>query len=277
MRLIEHNIVSCEECSTVSRSGEAGGKNMISLAAKIRNQAQKRSDFLRKYLDNQYERDDFVSRELAQLAPGLRILDAGAGSQRYRNDCRHLDYVSQDFGNYRSDEKPSLTTANGSAQCQYEYGATDIIGNIWDIDVRDSTFDVVLCTEVIEHIPYPIEAVRELGRVLKPGGLMILTAPSNCLRHFDPYFYTTGFSDRWFEAILPLHGFTISQLEPVGDYYRWMAVELARTAKNSGLLAASALAPAFIYFYRKHATELSVNTLCMGYHVLARKTSTVAQ
>ena len=100
---------------------------------------------------------------------------------------------------------------------------------------------------------------------------MILTAPSNCLRHMDPYFFYSGFSDRWFETLLETNGLRIEKLEPVGDYYSWLAVEMVRTAKAHSLLAKLALFPAFLYFFTKKKTKVSTDTLCMGYHVIARK------
>ena len=41
-----------------------------------------------------------------------------------------------------------------------------------------NTFDAVLCTEVIEHTPDPRHSVHELMRVLKPGGVLVLTVPN---------------------------------------------------------------------------------------------------
>jgi len=75
----------------------------------------------------------------------------------------------------------------------YQYGQIDYIGDIWDIKELDNTFDEILCTEVFEHIPYPNETLKEFSRILKPGGILILTAPSNCLRHMDPYFFALDF------------------------------------------------------------------------------------
>lgn len=154
---------------------------------------------------------------------------------------------------------------------KYNYGPIDYVGDIWSINASDGTFDAILCTEVFEHIPYPNETLKEFSRLLKKDGKLILTAPSNCLRHFDPYFFYSGFSDRWYEKFLKDNGFNIESLSPVGDYYQWIAVELARTAKVNSILAKLILAPAFFYYFYKNKTELSVNTLCMGYHVVAIK------
>ena len=222
-------------------------------------------------LDNQSIRDVFVQNELAMVHDGARLLDAGAGSQRYRDFCEHLDYVSQDFGSYSVDEKVTIVNVEGSATSEYRYGPIDIRGDIWDIASPDESFDVILCTEVLEHIPYPIATIEEFQRILKPGGKLILTVPSNCLRHFDPFFFTSGFSDRWFVRILDESGFEIQELIPVGDYYSWLAVEMARTGGRHSWFAKAILAPAFVYFKLKKPTVESIDTLCMGYHVIAIK------
>ena len=119
---------------------------------------------------------------------------------------------------------------------------------------------------------YPIQTVKEFNRLLVKNGVLILTLPSNCLRHLDPYFYYSGFSDRWLSAILREKGFEIESIEPVGDYYSWLKIEIARTALTHGWLAKLLLFPAFLYFRFKKPTEESINTLCGSYHVVARKT-----
>jgi SAM-dependent methyltransferase len=224
---------------------------------------------LNRKINNQFERDDFVIKELKKIPAGQLILDAGCGSQRYRQHCDHLDYKTQDFGQYTTDVKKMI--GGGVAIEDYKYGAIDYVSDIWDIKAPDSTFDVILCTEVFEHIPYPIETLREFSRLLKKDGKLILTAPSNCLRHMDPYFFYSGFSDRWYSKFLHDNGLEIESMCAVGDYYSWFAVELARTATNNSIFVKLLLAPVFLYYCLKKRTDESVNTLCMGYHVVARK------
>jgi hypothetical protein len=60
---------------------------------------------LHKNLDNQFERDEFVINQLKTLPHQSKILDAGCGSQRYKQYCDHLVYSAQDFGQYTTDEK----------------------------------------------------------------------------------------------------------------------------------------------------------------------------
>src|SRR6202142_1561532 len=116
-------------------------------------------------LNNQYERDDFVLTELKKIPANKLILDAGCGNQRYRQYCSHLSYRAQDFGQYSTDSKKMIGRDGVGGEEGYQYGALDYVGNIWDIKEQDDTFDAILCTEVFEHIPYPIETMREFGRL----------------------------------------------------------------------------------------------------------------
>lgn len=228
------------------------------------------SNVLRR-LDNLNERTEWVKRQLELVPSGSLLLDAGCGSQQFRKYCKHLDYKAQDFGQYIADEKKMLGAESGGlgAGHGYQYGKLDYIGDIWEISEDDSVFDAILCTEVFEHIPYPNETIAEFSRLLKPGGKLILTAPSNCLRHMDPYFYYSGFSDRWYEKVLSENNFEIKEIIAVGDYYSWMSVEIARTAMTHSIIAKIFLLPAFLFYYNKKKSDVSVSTLCGGYHVLA--------
>ena len=54
--------------------------------------------------------------------------------------------------------------------CDHQY-------DIMDIHVPDNEFDYIICHRVIEHVPDDRKAMRELYRVLKPGGLAIISVP----------------------------------------------------------------------------------------------------
>jgi SAM-dependent methyltransferase len=202
-------------------------------------------------LNNQFVRDDFIITELKKLSQLSLILDAGCGNQPYRKHCSNLIYKAQDFAQYTVDLKKMIGSEGVGGYDGYKYGELDYIGDIWIIKEQNDTFDAILCSEVLEHIPYPIETIKEFSRLLKKNGTLILTAPSNCLRHMDPYFFYTGFSDRWYEKILGENGFNIKTITPVGDYYSWLAVEMIRTAISHSFFAKLLLAPAFLFFYKK--------------------------
>jgi len=75
---------------------------------------------------------------------------------------------------------------------RYQYGKLDYVGDIWNIDVADNTFDAVLCTEVFEHIPYPNDTVAELSRLIKPGGKANFNGSMQRIAAHGPLFLLFG-------------------------------------------------------------------------------------
>jgi SAM-dependent methyltransferase len=51
------------------------------------------------------------------------------------------------------------------------------VGTILDMPYEDETFDVVLASEILEHVPEDVTAIRELVRILAPGGMLAVTVP----------------------------------------------------------------------------------------------------
>lgn len=62
----------------------------------------------------------------------------------------------------------------------------DIVCNAEEMQLDDCCFDLVLCTQVLEHVQNPQRVLDECYRVLKPGGLLIATAPSIFPEHGYP-------------------------------------------------------------------------------------------
>lgn len=57
-------------------------------------------------------------------------------------------------------------------------GAFGTVGSILNTPFKNNKFDLIICSEVIEHTPNPMGAIPELYRVLKPGGFLVLTVPN---------------------------------------------------------------------------------------------------
>lgn len=103
----------------------------------------------------------------ADLA-GRTLLDAGSGGGHFSERAsRHGARVTAvDVGR------------QVLGQVQKRCPAVVIEGSILELPFADDSFDVVLSTEVIEHTPAPTDAIRELCRVLRPGGRLIVTSPN---------------------------------------------------------------------------------------------------
>jgi SAM-dependent methyltransferase len=225
-------------------------------------------------LQNESTRVQWLQTTLAAIPAGSRLLDAGAGTQQYRKFCTHLNYVSQDFAEYRPGDSPGLHPA------EFDYGKLDIVGEITSIPQPDGSFDAIMCVEVLEHLPDPVPAIAEFARLLKPNGYLILTAPFCSLTHFAPYHFSSGFNRFWYEKHLSDYHFQITQMVPNGNYFEYLAQEIYRIPTVSQKYAGGN--PGFIeklsmYLIQRMLLRFtqrdsnSAELLCFGYHVVARK------
>ena len=174
---------------------------------------------------NVQARELWIKRMLDDLPEGSRILDAGAGSQRYKKLCGRLNYVSQDFAKY-----DGVGDSIGLHSGEFNYGDLDIVSDITSIPEKEESFDAIMCIEVLEHLPNPIQALQEFFRLLRPGGSLILTAPFVSLTHLAPFHFSSGFNRYWYQKHLNEHGFEILELTPNGNFFEFMAQELHRSS-----------------------------------------------
>jgi SAM-dependent methyltransferase len=63
----------------------------------------------------------------------------------------------------------------------------DVFGSVTELPFADNSFDTILCTEVLEHVPEPQKTLQEFFRVLKPEGHVILSVPFLYQVHEQPY------------------------------------------------------------------------------------------
>lgn len=228
------------------------------------------------FIDNEKVRYQWVRAQLLSIPRGKSILDAGAGECQYKKFCDHLSYTSQDLGEYdgRGDEVGLQTK-------KWDNTKLDIVCDIIKMPVVSEHFDYVLCTEVLEHVPFPDLAVKEMARVLKPGGSLIVSSPFCSQTHFAPFHFCTGFNIYWYRAVFEAYGLEITEVYKNGNFFTYVQQELLRAPligkKYSrfgvlSLLLYIVVVPVVLLllvlnFFSKDSSEL----LCFGYHVVARK------
>jgi len=152
-------------------------------------------------------------KEVAQSLPeGISLLDAGAGECVYKKLFFHCRYKSIDLA---------------VGESRWNYGNLDYVGPLHDMPIDDGIFDVVLCTQVLEHLEWPRESVKEMHRVLKPGGKLYITAPMAHPEHQAPYdfFRYTSFG---LASICKHAGFREIKITPFGGLWVRWAYELPR-------------------------------------------------
>ena len=164
--------------------------------------------------------------------PGRFYIDQFLG--RYAAECR---------GRFLEFGDPRYRAAfQGSAIAQYDVlnitpgpGVT-IVGDIQSCPhIPDNTYDVIVCTQVLEHVANPFLAAAELARILKPGGRLLLTVPAAYPYHAVPRDYWRFTRD----SIELLFGERLRdlQIEPWGNrvsvvasYWYWSHDQLPRGA-----------------------------------------------
>ncbi len=97
---------------------------------------------------------------------GLRVLDVGCGSRPYDP----LFAGAAELVGFDVPENPQA----------------DLHGFIDAIPAEDASFDLVLCIQVLEHVPDPAAAVRELRRVVRPGGRVLASTHGIAPYHPHP-------------------------------------------------------------------------------------------
>jgi SAM-dependent methyltransferase len=117
-------------------------------------------------------------REVAPMARG-NLLDVGCGEKPYEDIF--LPYVQSYVG---VEHEGAFNATSASAR-----GKPDVLYSGSRLPFDDGAFDTVLSVQVLEHTPRPSELLREMARVLRPGGLLILMAPFSFRLHEEPHDY----------------------------------------------------------------------------------------
>ena len=138
---------------------------------------------------------------------GKRVLDAGAGTGYFSKVL--MDWgaklVSMDIG-------PNLLE-----EIRKKCASRTILGSLLKMPFDDGSFELVLCTEAIEHTTDPRRAVSELCRVTGPGGVLLITVPNRV----------------WRPAILAARAL---RLKPHDGYENWVWYsQLADWVRSEGL------------------------------------------
>jgi SAM-dependent methyltransferase len=105
--------------------------------------------------------------ERLDLPAGARILDAGCGSGRNMVDLARHGAVT------------GVELSETSVRLARERNAGEVVeGSVMDMPFEDGTFDLTVSLDVIEHLQDDVGALRELRRVTKPGGALLVTVPA---------------------------------------------------------------------------------------------------
>ena len=208
----------------------------------------------------------WLAEEAARAATDLgayRLLDVGCGDKPYGPLFEpHVSaYVGLD------------TAAHVNA---------DLVGPIEAIPATDGSFDVAICIQVLEHVDDPAQGVRELSRITRPGGRVLLSTHGTIVYHPNPvdlWRWTHEGLGRLFEAngdwrsvtVTPGSG-TASSLAMLNAIYLEHVLRRTPLRPLRGVVVAG-LNRAARALDRRSATlrEPRPGTLAANYHVVAEK------
>lgn len=146
----------------------------------------------------------FVDESIAKIAEHGIVLDIGGG---------------QRFGKWMREYEPLFAKTDYRT---FDYDAStgaDVVGDIHALPLADASVDAIICSSVLEHVKDPCAAMRELHRVLRPGGALFFYVPS-----MYPYHARKGhYPDYWrfFEDTIEtlFADFSSKRIQKRGGYF----------------------------------------------------------
>ncbi|MEK6791334.1 MAG: class I SAM-dependent methyltransferase [Deltaproteobacteria bacterium] len=156
----------------------------------------------------------FIRKIARTIQPGAIVLDMGAGECVYKRLFDHCRYKAVDLA---------------VGDNEWNYKNLNVIAELHNLPFAADSTDAILCTQVLEHLEWPRQSVKEFYRILKPGGALYMTAPMSHCEHQAPYdfFRYTSFGIR---SVLVRAGFDERNIKitPFGGTSLRIASELPR-------------------------------------------------
>jgi SAM-dependent methyltransferase len=179
----------------------------------------------------------------SEFAGGL-LLDVGCGQRRHAHLFlpRVRRYVGLDYPPVSG----GVWAAAGGEQA-------DIWADGQRLPIASNAVDTVLCTQVLEHVPEPAQMMREIARVLRPGGYALITVPQEWGLHQEPFDYYR-YTRYGLAYLAEQAGLEVVLLQPRGGFWAMMAQRWSaylydvtcRPLRRRGRRAAFALCAALV-------------------------------
>lgn len=221
--------------------------------------------------------------ELSEQASGV-LLDIGVSEGPYRTVFEPVvqRYVGLEYPPSILDKQPDLWKILDRAKKSVE-----VFGDGRRLPFNDASFDTVLCTEVLEHLSDPSSVLREVTRVLKPGGRLLCTVPFNQPLHELPSDYYR-FTPSSLEHLSEQAGLQVESITPRGNFasatganlsqffLRWLGAT-SRQSDGSVILSRwrSTLLLPFLaliqVLFHRISKITSDTTVCQGYSLVAKR------
>jgi SAM-dependent methyltransferase len=133
------------------------------------------------------------------------LVDVGCGAKPYKK------YLTGSVQNYIGLDYP----ASPESMDAVVSSPPEVYANALQIPLKDNCIDSVILTQVLEHVPAPECTIKEIKRILKKDGTLIISAPMLYPIHSAPYDYFR-FTRHGIEELLAKNGFSITELKENG-------------------------------------------------------------
>ncbi len=159
-----------------------------------------------------WHRHSFMKKALKALPLNASVIDVGAGTKPYLRliNTRTTRYCAQD-----------LISAEQN-KIGVEQERVDFVSPSERMPLPDASFDYAICTDVLEHVISPTNVMKEISRILKPGGKAIVTVPMICGEHQQPWHFQNltkyGMAQLSYDS-----GLVMESIAPRGGYGSVMA------------------------------------------------------
>lgn len=166
------------------------------------------------YSLRRYYIDEFFARQAPRLPAGGLVLDLGGNKTAKRGHFNIERYPIQVvYANFVTAKRP------------------DVQADAAILPFREGCFDSVVCAELLEHVADPPAVLREVRRVLKDGGILLITVPFLYPIHADPSDFGR-YTDFYWRTALTSAGFRIAAIERQGLFWS-VLVDLWRAHVNA--------------------------------------------